>query len=280
MKSIEKLEKIKSILEESFFQEHLDSFWGDYQLMYRCPNRNWDGRDSFTYPIQYHSKIEIESRKLSEGIIYDIKYQFKSLEKEFLSDSVSLDESSKSRLIQLLKNISKEIELESISSKIPNHYRDLIIKEFTNSKDNFIDRLNRYDYPSLSENGIYYRKLGTKKGKKAFGKFYQELLNNNFIPNNITEKELADLFSNKKLTKRIVWGGSPEEANHFFKILDSKDFIEITSLWLTVGEHFDIKKKRGGYYHPTKMRGLPYFQKVEDRVRIREINTVIETLNV
>lgn len=282
MESIEKLEHIKAILENSFFDEHLDIFWGWFQKQFLCPEKQWDGRDYFDVVVQYNSRSDEMRYSLSQALGKEVKLRFAELEKSFLNDIVGLDEDSQNNLIEVVRQKLKAIQSCSKDLSLPQNYGILILKDFNDCVSRFFDLVDSYNYPRISKNGFYYRRLGTKQGQKVFKRFYKEMISYRFIDGEISEDEFKDLFSQRKLTKKIIWGGSPEEAQYFFTTLDAKEFIDTQSIWVTVGEHFLIRKKRGGFFQPEKLRGLPQFskEKSEDKKRMREIRSLIEVLNV
>lgn len=282
MESFEKLEKISSILEDNFFKEHLDIFWGWFQKYFTCPEKQWDGRDYFDVVIQHHSRTDEMRYSLTQELQKDVKLRFAELERAFLNDSVGLEEGAQNNLIEVIRQKLEVIQDSSNDLSLPYSYDVLILKEYDNCKSRFIDLLDKYNYPRISKNGFYYRRLGTKEGQRAFKRFYKEIVSYRFIDGEISEDEFKDLFSQRRLTKKIIWGGSPEEAQYFFTALDAKEFIETNSIWLTVGEHFLIRKKRGGFFEPEKLRGLPQLneEKSEDKKRMREIRSLINELNV
>ena len=282
MESFEKLEKISSILKVKFFNEHLDIFWGWFQKYFTCPEKQWDGRDYFDVVIQYNSGTDEMRYSLTQELRKDVKLRFAELEKAFLNDTVELEEGAQNNLIEVIRQKLKVIQDSGNDLSLPHNYDVLILKEFNDCVSCFIDLLDKYNYPRISKNGFYYRRLGTKEGQRAFKRFYKEIVSYRFIDGEISEDEFKNLFSLRRLTKKIIWGGSPEEAQYFFTALDAKEFIETNSIWLTVGEHFLIRKKRGGFFQPEKLRGLPQFneEKSEDKKRMREIRSLINELNV
>lgn len=282
MESIEKLEHIKAILEKNFFEEHLDIFWGWFQKQFICPGKQWDGRDYFDVAIQYNSKSDEMRYSLSQELGKDVKFRFAELEKAFLTDIVALNEESQNNLIQIIRQKLNTIKIGAEDLSLPKDYDAVIHKHFTLGENKFMNLLDEYNYPRISEHGFYYKKLHTKEGRRAFKKFYKEILTNGFIGEEITEDEFKDLFSQRKLSKKIIWGGSPEEAQYFFTTLDAKEFIETNSIWITVGEHFLIRKKRGDFFDPKKLRGLPKLKEEvrEEKDRMTEIKSAIDILNI
>lgn len=282
MESIRKLEQINAILEKGFFQEQLEIFWGWFQQWNNCPGKKWDGRDEFGYVVQHNSSNKYHTYSLSKAIRKEVDDKFSELEKAFLADIVGLDEKSQNNLIQIIRQKLKTIRLSANDLSLPGSYHLVLLKHFVICQDKFIALLDDYNYPRISEHGFYYKKLHTKEGRRAFKKFYSEILSYGFISGEIAEEEFKNLFSQRRLDKKIIWGGSPEEAQYFFTTLDAKAFIETKSVWITVGEHFLIRKKRGGFFQPEKLRGLPKFNAElrEEKDRMIEIKSTIDILDV
>lgn len=282
MESIKKLDQISVILEKGFFQEHLDIFMAWFQQSNNCPGKQWDGRDEFGYVKQHSAGNIYTTYSLSKGLRREIEDKFSELEVAFLTDIVNLDEIEQNNLIEIIRQKLKIIKSSANELSLPQDYHLLILNYFNNCENGFYDLLDDYNYPRISKNGFYYRRLGTKEGQRAFKRFYKEVVSYRFIDREISENEFKDLFSQRKLAKKIIWGGSPEEAHYFFTALDAKEFIETNSIWLTVGEHFLIRKKRGGFFQSEKLRGLPQFNEEdnEDKKRMREIRSLINELDV
>lgn len=282
MESIEKLRQLKSVLDKRFFQEHCDFFWGHYQQWFNVPERQWDGRDYFHYVVQNHSRNDEERCSLSEGLKKDIENKFSQLEEAFLTDIIKLNVESQNNLIQIIRQKLKTIRLGANELSLPRDYRVIILNHFNACEDKFIGLLDEFNYPRISEHGFYYKKLHTKEGRRAFKKFYNEVVSYGLISGDISEDEFKEIFSQRKLIKKIIWSGSPEEAQYFFTTLDAKEYVETKSIWITVGEHFLIRKKRGGFFEPEKLRGLPKLNEDlrEEKDRMTIIKSTIEILNV
>ncbi|WP_026932792.1 hypothetical protein [Christiangramia echinicola] len=288
MKSLESLDRIKAIQHPGFFEELKNEFCNTY-LQYHPWKRDfqWNGEDSFT--IDYHNphqQIEKSyTHKLSEIIVEEINYLFKSLKNSLKEDFIHLsDPTKKQRLIDTVMQDLNEINGNILFKNVPEKYCQLIKNQISIEIKSVSEIQNSSGSKSRKRLGyIQLENIDTYNNEK-FRNFYTALTKGKFISTGSSVK-LRKVFDGANLSNdssdlRIEWLGKATEAKYLFQRLsDKKAFphINMKNKWIAITNNFKIFNASGIELDSESIRvvgDIPKKQKDQEK----ELNSILDTL--